>query len=309
MDADKDGYGSTATAMLCSLTAPIGYSTNSTDCNDNDATVHSPQTYYRDLDKDGYGNPGSTISVCSSVPPTGYVRNKLDCNDSDPAISPAAVEVCGNKVDDNCNGVVDEITCFPCLNATSLRTTNITSTSAQLGWTATANPVQWQLRYKTTNMGSQWIDVFLTGNIRTVKLTSLRCNQNYQWQIRAKCGGSWTVYTNSAGFKTLASGTVSAKPAITSNTTVITDDVLKLYPNPAKDFFSIDLQLAERISATAIVSIRDFTGKQVYTEKANLLNGKLFKNMQLPANATAGMYLVEVIVNGKAYNSKLVLIK
>ena len=55
VDGDQDGYGSTTTAMLCSSTAPLGYSTNNTDCNDNDATVHTPVKYYVDADQDGYG--------------------------------------------------------------------------------------------------------------------------------------------------------------------------------------------------------------------------------------------------------------
>jgi hypothetical protein len=103
-----------------------------------------------------------------------------DCNDSDPAISPAAVEVCGNKVDDNCNGVTDErATCYPCQNATNLTTTNITATSAQLNWKATANPTQWQLEYKSTAPGAKWIDVFVTGNIRSAKISSLVAKQSY----------------------------------------------------------------------------------------------------------------------------------
>ena len=51
-----------------------------------------------DLDGDGYGDPGS--GVCT-YPET-------DCDDSKPAVNPGAEEVCGNLLDDDCDGQIDE---------------------------------------------------------------------------------------------------------------------------------------------------------------------------------------------------------
>jgi MYXO-CTERM domain-containing protein len=62
----------------------------------------------RDADEDGYGNPSDVIrSVC--VPPDGYVQNKGDCDDSDPTVHPGAVERCGDELDQNCNGLPDDV--------------------------------------------------------------------------------------------------------------------------------------------------------------------------------------------------------
>ncbi len=77
------------------------------DCNDNDAAVHSVITYYRDADIDGYGS-SVTINVCNGISPTGYVRISGDCNDNNAAVYPNATEICGNGIDDNCDGQIDE---------------------------------------------------------------------------------------------------------------------------------------------------------------------------------------------------------
>ena len=81
VDADKDGFGSTITALLAVNDAPEGYATNNTDCNDNDATVHQPIQYYVDADKDGFGST-TTVMLCSSIAPEGYAINNTDCDDT-----------------------------------------------------------------------------------------------------------------------------------------------------------------------------------------------------------------------------------
>jgi hypothetical protein len=312
-----NGYSLDKTTFNCSNVGTNTVTLTVTDVNGNKAsgtaviTVLPSRVWVLDKDADGYytGNP---IIQCSS-PGIGYViktnQQPGDCNDNDPAISPAAVEVCGNMVDDNCNGVIDEAVCYPCQNGTNLTTTNVTATSAQLSWTAIANAVQWQLEYKTIKQGSKWVDVLLTGNIRTVKLTGLLSNQNYLWHLRAKCGTIWTTYSSAIGFKTIASSLAREVPAI-EDIVDAGSATIKLHPNPTTGLFNLELQLADKSFATALINLRDISGRIVYTEKTYLLKGgTLSKNITVPGNAVSGMYLVEVLVDGKVYNSKLVLIK
>jgi hypothetical protein len=63
-------------------------------------------TYYADADADGFGNSAVTQSACTA--PIGYVSNNADCNDNLSAVNPNAQEICGNQIDDNCNGSADE---------------------------------------------------------------------------------------------------------------------------------------------------------------------------------------------------------
>jgi hypothetical protein len=89
------------------------------DCNDSDATVNPGSTEICDdgidNDCDGAVDEGCDVT-CPDLDGDGYqdaICGGDDCNDSDAAINPGAAEVCGNAVDENCNGASDD-TCLTC---------------------------------------------------------------------------------------------------------------------------------------------------------------------------------------------------
>jgi subtilisin-like proprotein convertase family protein len=65
--------------------------------------------FYVDQDGDGFGNPDMFGLFCQTTPPEGFVTNALDCNDFNANIHPEADEIACNGVDENCNGLSDDI--------------------------------------------------------------------------------------------------------------------------------------------------------------------------------------------------------
>ncbi|MBI4438141.1 hypothetical protein HY631_04285 [Candidatus Uhrbacteria bacterium] len=73
-----------------------------TDCNDADASVSSDQTYWADVDGDGYGDAADATTLCSSEAPSGYVDN------ADDAYPNNRIEICNDGRDNDGDSAIDE---------------------------------------------------------------------------------------------------------------------------------------------------------------------------------------------------------
>ncbi|MFI5172366.1 MAG: MopE-related protein [Chitinophagales bacterium] len=125
-DADGDGFGDLLNdSVACNL--PVGYVTDSTDCNDANNLIFPTAedicntvddncngfidedaiftAWYLDNDGDNFGDMFIDSISCFDL--TGYVIDNTDCDDLNTEINPAAIEIC-NDIDDNCNFDIDE---------------------------------------------------------------------------------------------------------------------------------------------------------------------------------------------------------
>jgi hypothetical protein len=69
-------------------------------------------TFYADKDGDGFGSSRSKC-ICKPDPPY-TAENSSDCDDGNPKMYPGAREHCGDGIDNNCNGSIDEEGALDC---------------------------------------------------------------------------------------------------------------------------------------------------------------------------------------------------
>jgi hypothetical protein len=76
------------------------------DCNEEvDDNATDAETYYLDVDEDGYGYAPVSIQACEA--PSGYADNSDDCDDLDVNTYPSADEIC-DDADNDCDERIDE---------------------------------------------------------------------------------------------------------------------------------------------------------------------------------------------------------
>ena len=130
-DNDEDSYGAAGDAIIA-CEAPAGAVSDSSDCDDDDATVSpvadevcdgadnncdgltddadpaldvtTTTTFYTDDDSDGFGDEGNPVFACAL--PSGAVTDSTDCDDLDSTVNPDGEEVC-DGIDNDCDEDVD----------------------------------------------------------------------------------------------------------------------------------------------------------------------------------------------------------
>lgn len=199
-DADGDGYG-TGTATVSCSGQPANTATNNTDCAPSNPSKWRISNLYIDVDGDSYHNGFPAVPTCyGATVPNGYTKKYIgiDCMDTNIAVNPNAAEIAGNSIDDNCDGVIDEITTTSYLIATSCGIT-VPTLSALLY----AQPISGAQGYRFEVTNGFNVGVFETNvnrfslfdlsRIETFSLT----NSTNSVRVSVKIGGFWRAYGSS----------------------------------------------------------------------------------------------------------------
>ena len=74
---------------------------------DLDADATGLTTWYADADGDTYGDPALGLTTAACEQPQGFADDPDDCDDGRRTVNPESRELCGNGLDDDCDGLTD----------------------------------------------------------------------------------------------------------------------------------------------------------------------------------------------------------
>jgi hypothetical protein len=210
--------------------------------------------------------------------------------------------VCSNGLNSGFSGSANFITpgCSPCGAPSVAYVDNITTNSARFNWSAMPNATNYTLQFRRSGTSS-WTSVNSTAT--SVTRTGLLCNTTYQYQIRTRCGNSWTAYGPIRTFTT-----ASCNKETGENQLPMIEQVFdfSVFPNPASDLINLQLHGADE-TAAYFVRIFDMSGRMVVSKRLNMIQ-EAGNTLQLDATELKdGLYLIQII-NGENTHSKRIVI-
>ncbi len=255
-------------------------------------------TYYKDEDGDGHGNNTETVTDC--IAPDGYVLTGDDCDDTDAAIYPGATETLNGK-DDNCDGNIDE---GLCQTPVVLATSNITTRSARLNWTAVPGAQFYELKGRRVG-SNKVVSKQVSGATTSFVVTGLQPSTTYTWRIRTICAAGNSAYSVFHDFTTKSLSVQSVEQPVEA--IAAAKAKLDVYPNPAQHIFTVRLLLDASVNGNAEIKLVNALGKVVYATKSDVLNGRLQKEINSPAKLASGYYFIVVTIGKEVYTERLVI--
>jgi parallel beta-helix repeat protein len=271
--------------------------------------------YYRDADNDGYGVTADTLMRTSQ--PAGYVTQSGDCNDSNASVHPGAEEICGNGIDDNCDGQIDE----KCPLIPSLKINDVTVSSLQTKATLTVS---------VSSKSSQSINFnYATVNGTAVATKNYKSAQGTLTIPADSTSGLINVTLNknnnlsgSLYFDVKINNPMNATIADSSGRVMIQGTALKsnqnplfaqsgnfknqifavnVQPNPATNYLNIIIHGCS--SQITVLRISDVAGRVLEIKKLVALENSV---IQMGNNLKPGFYIVEAMRGDEKVQIKVV---
>ncbi|HRI21375.1 MAG TPA: Calx-beta domain-containing protein, partial [Panacibacter sp.] len=281
------------------------------------------KTWYLDADNDGYF-ADSINAYCK--PGDGYNTTSAqggDCNDNNASVHPGATEICGNGIDDNCDGQIDEncttggiligafskavkegnagnksLKILVKLNKKSNQAITVNYTTQDV--TATAG-VDYTAQSGTLTFSpgekKKIIAIVIEGD-RTVETDE-------SFKVVLSNATNATIYYATGTGTILNDDAAAITPAINQPENIVRYSNVKISPNPAASIVYINLK---GYAGNTIIQLRDLEGKLLKQEK---IQTSSLTTMQHSMNVSAianGAYFVTIIdEKGKRQTEKLIV--
>jgi len=173
-----------------------------------------------------------------------------------------------------------------CDKPNNLTATNITTTSADLGWTdgVAGTPASWIIEYGPTGFAQGTAaGTVVTATANPYNLTGLTVNTTYDFYITADCG-------TTDGLSSITSPTVFS--TITTGIDMIANNIkIATYPNPTTGVFTLNVNTTDVNELN--IKVMNMQGQVVFT-KNNFDNiATIQEQIDLSANAN-GIYIVTI---------------
>jgi hypothetical protein len=303
LDNDLDGQGD-----VCDADDDNDGVLDGADCAPTDNTKWRSALLFIDADGDGYTVGTATICYGATVP-AGYKASSSgnDCNDGNAAIKPGATEICGNGIDENCNGNADDI-CSNAItvsiaDATVLESAGTASITINLSRAATSTV---SLKYKTSNgtaksnnpfmdyVGTAGSGVTLTFNpgqvSKTINVTIINdiiTEGSENFYVKLSSLSANATFSDDIAIVTITESILLTRPANSEvkNTSVANESKLVI-PNPQRK--QDPLRFLGNTAGKFDVLLSDMNGKVV----ASLKN---YRNNWSMSTLASGIYVYQVI--------------
>lgn len=257
------------------------------------------QLFYVDADGDGYGNPNSSLLACNA--PGGYVNNNFDCNDNNASINPGAIEICGNAIDDNCNGQTDEgCTTIPAMSINDVTVneaqgsavltaalSSVSSNTVQVNYKTVNGTAVQPKDYKKTTGTLTFAPGVISANITVPVINDNNVEPNEYFDVELSGAINATI-ADGLGRVTIVDGSVTtmAKPsgALQSETNYFNIKV----NNPTRNYFTLNAESSNNDPLN--IKISDVNGRVIET----LRNESAGKTFMIGNKYFPGVYFAEI---------------
>ncbi len=172
--------------------------------------------------------------------------------------------------------------------------TTVLPDKVKIEWNAVDGMIGNKLRYRVTGT-NEWFGKAVLENDYVI-INELACNTNYEWQILSMCSGEVTTYSD---YSPLHFFTTPACRMVE-----VSIGELTIYPNPASGQFNIFLT---EETGEAIIRFFNLNGEMVYAMYTTI--GESNQISVNSENLSAGIYQLQILVNGKNYTGKIIINK